>query len=51
MPHVFLNFWTFQNNSLFNVQRMYFITNIAEIGSLFKGGAEDKHSHVVNAAY
>jgi len=51
MSHVFWNFWTFQNNSLLNVQRKYFTTNIAEIGRLFKGGTEDKHSHFVTVAY
>jgi len=51
MPYATWNFWTFQNNSLFNVLRRYFITNTAEIGRLFKGGAEEKHSHFVIPAY
>jgi hypothetical protein len=51
MQHVLWNFWTFQNNSLFNFRRRYFITNKAEIGRLFKGGAEGKYSHFVTVAY
>jgi hypothetical protein len=51
MPHVFWNLWTRQNNSPFNVQRRYLITNTAEIGRPFKGGTEGKHSHFVIAAY
>ena len=50
MPHIFWNFWTFQNNSIFNVQRRHFTTTAAETGRLFKGGAEGKHSHFVIAA-